>query len=68
MRRQIVDDKTKEATSIKESFVQLAEDVRSFDNDIEDTLFAIQTTETGVNLELQATRQDVQVLHARLAQ
>ncbi|KAI0659987.1 hypothetical protein C8Q70DRAFT_1053786 [Cubamyces menziesii] len=64
----IVDDKTKEATSIKESFVQLAEDVRSFDNDIEDTLFAIQTTETGVNLELQATRQDVQVLHERLAQ
>ncbi|KAH9887926.1 hypothetical protein C8Q73DRAFT_794375 [Cubamyces lactineus] len=63
-----IEDKTQEADSIKESFSELAEDVRSFKNDIEETLFAIQPADKRVHLELEAARQDVQALHERLAQ
>ncbi|KAJ8456757.1 hypothetical protein ONZ51_g11934 [Trametes cubensis] len=64
----MIDDRANRARTIEGSFSDLSEDVRTFDDNTQDTLAAIHANAKVVYQELEGTRHDIRALHERLTQ
>ncbi|KAH9887916.1 hypothetical protein C8Q73DRAFT_711175 [Cubamyces lactineus] len=64
----MVDDRANKAKTIEGSFTNLADDIRAFEDDIEDTVKAVQDYAKDVYQDLEASRTEVEALRVRLTQ
>ena len=63
-----MDGKIERASSVEGNLSELAEDVRSFDIKVQDTLSAIKAAGNDIYQRLEETHKEVQTLRGRLAQ
>ncbi|KAI0324388.1 hypothetical protein GY45DRAFT_383572 [Cubamyces sp. BRFM 1775] len=64
----MVDDRANKAKTIEGSFTGLADDIRAFEDDIGDTIRAVQDHAKNVFQDLEASRAEVEALRGRLTQ